>query len=153
MKEGIHPNYRDVVFVDLRDIRELWREGTVPNSFHAPRGMLEFWVDSESPYAKDVFKQPKKFVFFCAAGWRSALSTATVKEMGLENVAHIDGGFSAWKAAGGPVAPVEPVGPCRPCGPGPSCSGWPPRPSWVRIPSSREAGPWIPTRWRVILAA
>ena len=100
-------NDPNVVFVDLRDIRELWREGTVPNSFHAPRGMLEFWVDAESPYAKDIFKQPKKFVFFCAAGWRSALSTATVKELGLDNVAHIGGGFSEWKAAGGPVAPVE----------------------------------------------
>ena len=102
-----HASDPDVVFVDLRDIRELWREGTIPHSFHAPRGMLEFWVDPESPYAKDVFKQPKKFVFFCAAGWRSALSTATVKEMGLDNVAHIDGGFSAWKAAGGPVAVTE----------------------------------------------
>ena len=100
-------NDPNVVFVDLRDIRELWREGTVPNAFHAPRGMLEFWVDPESPYAKDIFKQPKKFVFFCAAGWRSALSTATVKELGLDNVAHIGGGFSEWKAAGGPIAAVE----------------------------------------------
>ena len=100
-------NDPNVVFVDLRDIRELWRDGTIPNSFHAPRGMLEFWVDSESPYAKDMFKQAKKFVFFCASGWRSALSTATVKEMGLDNVAHIGGGFTGWKAAGGPVAAKE----------------------------------------------
>ena len=100
-------NDPNVVFVDLRDIRELWRDGTIPNSFHAPRGMLEFWVDPESPYAKDMFKQPKKFVFFCASGWRSALSTETVKDMGLANVAHIGGGFTAWKAAGGPVAAKE----------------------------------------------
>ena len=102
-----HKDDPNVVFVDLRDIRELWRDGTIPNSFHAPRGMLEFWVDPESPYAKDLFKQPKTFVFFCASGWRAALSTATVKDMGLDNVAHIGGGFTAWKAAGGPVAAKE----------------------------------------------
>lgn len=100
-------NDPNIVFVDLRDIRELTQEGIIPNAFHAPRGMLEFWVDPTSPYAKDVFKQPKKFVFFCAAGWRSALSTATVKDMGLDNVAHIGGGFAAWKAAGGPVGVKE----------------------------------------------
>jgi rhodanese-related sulfurtransferase len=92
-----------VVLVDLRDIRELQREGRVPGAIHAPRGMLEFWIDPESPYFKEVFAEPKRFVFFCAAGWRSALATKTVQDMGLSPVAHIEGGFGAWKAAGGPV--------------------------------------------------
>ena len=92
-----------VVLVDIRDVRELKREGKVPGAIHAPRGMLEFWVDPDSPYFKDVFGEDKKFVFFCAAGWRSALATRAVQEMGLSPVAHIEGGFGAWKAAGGPV--------------------------------------------------
>ncbi len=96
-----------VQFVDVRDIRELQRDGRIPGAYHAPRGMLEFWVDPESPYHKDVFDQPKKFVFFCAAGWRSALSTKTVRDMGLDNVAHVEGGFTAWKNAGGPVETPE----------------------------------------------
>ncbi|GGE83215.1 rhodanese-like domain-containing protein [Stappia taiwanensis] len=91
------------VLVDIRDIRELEREGRVPGAVHAPRGMLEFWVDPDSPYFKPVFGEDKRFVFFCAAGWRSALATKTVQDMGLAPVAHIDGGFGAWKAAGGPV--------------------------------------------------
>jgi rhodanese-related sulfurtransferase len=93
----------DVVFVDLRDPRELEREGRIPGSIHCPRGMLEFWIDPESPYHKPVFAQDKTFVFFCAAGWRSALSAATAQEMGLRPVAHMGGGFTAWKNAGGPV--------------------------------------------------
>ncbi|MFT6557448.1 MAG: rhodanese-related sulfurtransferase [Sneathiella sp.] len=93
----------EVTFVDIRDVRELEREGQVPGAVHAPRGMLEFWVDPESPYHRDVFASGKKLIFFCAAGWRSALATATVKEMGLDNVAHIDGGFGAWRDQGGPV--------------------------------------------------
>jgi rhodanese-related sulfurtransferase len=98
----------DVVFVDLRDIRELGREGRVPRAFHCPRGMLEFWIDPESKYHKAVFAQDKRFVFFCAAGQRSALATATAQRMGLAPVAHIAGGFGAWKASGGPVdAPAE----------------------------------------------
>ncbi|WP_029057527.1 rhodanese-like domain-containing protein [Stappia stellulata] len=92
-----------VVFVDIRDIRELGREGRMPGAVHAPRGMLEFWVDPDSPYHKPVFGEDKRFVFFCAAGWRSALATKTVQDMGLTRVAHIDGGFGAWKAQGGPV--------------------------------------------------
>ena len=92
-----------VVFVDLRDPREVQREGKIPGAFPCPRGMLEFWVDPESPYAKPVFQEPKRFVFFCAAGWRSALATRTVQEMGLERVAHVGGGFAAWRDAGGPV--------------------------------------------------
>lgn len=98
----------DVVFVDLRDIRELNREGRVPGAFHCPRGMLEFWVDPQSKYHKPVFAQDKRFVFFCAAGQRSALATETAQRMGLKPVAHIAGGFGAWKAAGGPVeAPAK----------------------------------------------
>jgi rhodanese-related sulfurtransferase len=98
----------DIVFVDLRDPRELNREGRIPGAVHCPRGMLEFWIDPESPYHKPVFAQDKTFVFFCAAGWRSALSTATAQDMGLKPVAHIEGGFTAWKAAGGPIENSEP---------------------------------------------
>lgn len=95
----------DVQFIDIRDVRELDREGVIPGAFHAPRGMLEFWVDPESPYHKPVFARPDtRYVLFCAAGWRSALATKTLQEMGLENVAHIEGGFDAWKKGGGPVA-------------------------------------------------
>ncbi len=94
----------DVQFVDLRDVRELEREGVIPGAFHAPRGMLEFWVDPESPYHKPVFGQDKRFVLFCAAGWRSALATKTLQDMGLPKVAHIDGGFTAWKEKGAPTA-------------------------------------------------
>jgi rhodanese-related sulfurtransferase len=93
----------DVVFVDLRDIRELNREGRMPGAFHCARGMLEFWVDPESPYHKPVFAQDKKFVFFCAGGWRSALAAQAAQRMGLKPVAHVRGGFGAWKKAGGPV--------------------------------------------------
>ncbi len=98
----------DVVFVDLRDVRELEREGVIPGAFHAPRGMLEFWVDPESPYHKEIFASGKRFVFFCQAGWRSALATQTVQRMGLEPVCHFDGGFTAWREAGGPVEERKP---------------------------------------------
>jgi rhodanese-related sulfurtransferase len=93
----------DVVLVDLRDPRELEREGRVPGAFHCPRGMLEFWIDPESPYHKPVFAQDKRFVFFCGGGWRSALAARAAQEMGLAPVAHVGGGFAAWKTAGGPV--------------------------------------------------
>ena len=92
----------NVVIVDLRDPREREREGMIPGSFHCPRGMLEFWVDPESPYFKPVFGEDKTFVFHCASGWRSALSVATLQDMGFE-AAHLKDGFSGWKAAGGPV--------------------------------------------------
>ena len=98
----------DVVFVDLRDPRELDREGRMPGAFPCTRGMLEFWIDPESPYAKPVFAEDKRFIFFCAGGWRSALAAKTAQEMGLENVAHIEGGFGAWKQAGGPAEPPKP---------------------------------------------
>ena len=92
------------VFVDLRDVRELDRDGMVPGAFHAPRGMLEFWIDPESPYHKDIFATGKTFVFYCRSGHRSALATRTAEDMGLEQVCHIGGGFTAWTEAGGPVA-------------------------------------------------
>ena len=97
----------DVVLVDIRDIRELQRDGKVPGAFHCPRGMLEFWIDPESPYHKSVFAQDKRFVFFCAGGLRSALAAETAQRMGLKPVAHIKGGFGAWKKAGGPVEEPE----------------------------------------------
>ena len=99
----------DVVFVDLRDPRELEREGRIPGAFHCPRGMLEFWIDPESPYAKSVFQEEKNFIFFCAGGWRSALAARTAQEMGLKPVAHIEGGFGAWKKSGAPVQLPEPL--------------------------------------------
>lgn len=92
----------DVTFVDLRDPRELERDGKMPGAFACTRGMLEFWIDPESPYHKPVFAQDRKFVFFCAGGWRSALAAKTAVDMGLEKVAHVEGGFGAWKKAGGP---------------------------------------------------
>jgi rhodanese-related sulfurtransferase len=101
----------DVMFVDLRDVRELWREGTVPGSIHAPRGMLEFWVDPDSPYHKQDFSSGRKLVLFCQSGWRSALAAKTVQDMGLDNVAHIKGGFGAWKQAGLPVEEKSPPPP------------------------------------------
>lgn len=96
-----------VVIVDIRDVRERQRSGCIPNSFHCPRGMLEFWVDPASPYFKDVFGQDKTFLFHCASGWRSALSVATLQDMGFD-AAHLKDGFSSWLKHGGPVVPAEP---------------------------------------------
>jgi len=93
----------DTVFVDIRDVRELEREGMVPGAYHAPRGMLEFWVDPESPYYKEIFGSGKEFVLYCGSAWRSSLATAALQDMGLDRVSHMDGGFSAWKKAGLPV--------------------------------------------------
>jgi len=94
----------NAILVDIRDVRELDREGRVPGAVHAPRGMLEFWVDPESPYHRDVFAQADKtYIFFCAAAWRSALATKAMQDMGMENVAHIEGGFSAWREQGAPI--------------------------------------------------
>jgi rhodanese-related sulfurtransferase len=97
----------DVTFIDLRDPRELEREGRVPGAFHCPRGMLEFWIDPESPYHKPVFSEDKRFVFFCAGGLRSALATQTAQRMGLNPVAHIKGGFGDWRKANGPIEPPQ----------------------------------------------
>ena len=90
-------------FVDIRDIRERSKTGWVPGSFHCPRGMLEFWVDPESPYVKDVFSADKTFVLYCASGWRSALATARLQDMGFGPVAHVAGGFTSWLETGGAV--------------------------------------------------
>jgi rhodanese-related sulfurtransferase len=98
----------DVVLVDIRDPRELEREGKVPGAFHCTRGMLEFWIDPESPYYKPVFAEDKKFVFFCAGGMRSALAAKTAQDMGLKPVAHVIGGYKAWKEAGGPTEAYSP---------------------------------------------
>ena len=97
----------DTVFVDLRDPRELEREGMIPGAFSCPRGMLEFWIDPESPYHKPVFASGKRLVFYCGSGWRSSLSTKTAQDMGLANVTHIGGGYTAWRAAGAPTALPE----------------------------------------------
>ncbi|WP_305983723.1 rhodanese-like domain-containing protein [Roseibium sp. MMSF_3544] len=97
----------DVVIVDIRDVRERQRSGFIPGSVHAPRGMVEFWVDPESPYFKEVFGEDKKFVFHCASGWRSALTVATLQDMGFD-AAHLREGFSEWVKQGGPVEMPEP---------------------------------------------
>jgi len=97
------------VLVDIRDIRELEREGRVPDAVHAPRGMLEFWVDPQSPYHREVFAQSgQTYIFFCAAAWRSALATRDMQDMGLGPVAQIEGGFKQWREEGMPVdVPTE----------------------------------------------
>jgi rhodanese-related sulfurtransferase len=99
----------DVQLVDIRDIRELKRDGKVPGAFHCPRGMLEFWIDPTSSYHKAVFAEDKRFLFFCAGGLRSALAAQTASRMGLKPVAHIAGGFGAWKREGGPVEMPDPA--------------------------------------------
>ena len=98
----------DVILIDIRDPREIERDGRIPGAFSCTRGMLEFWIDPESPYAKPVFQENKKFIFHCAGGLRSALAAKTAHDMGLAPVAHMAGGFAAWRDAGGPVEKVEP---------------------------------------------
>lgn len=93
----------DVVIVDIRDPREIERDGRIPGAFACTRGMLEFWIDPQSPYAKPIFQEDKKFVFHCAGGLRSALAAKTAQDMGLKPVAHIAGGYAAWRDAGGPT--------------------------------------------------
>ncbi|MBQ0718994.1 MAG: rhodanese-like domain-containing protein [Gammaproteobacteria bacterium] len=97
----------EAVFVDIRDIRELYRGGKIPGALHAPRGMLEFWVDPDSEYHRDIFSSGKKFVLYCAKSHRSALATLTLKNMGLNPVCHINGGFEAWLEKGLATEPVE----------------------------------------------
>lgn len=97
-----------VTFIDLRDPREIWRDGGVPEAINVTRGMLEFWIDPGSPYHKEFFASGNRFVFFCAGGVRSALAAKTAQDMGLTPVCHIEGGFGAWKKAGAPVVTVEP---------------------------------------------
>jgi rhodanese-related sulfurtransferase len=98
----------DVTFIDLRDPREIWRDGGIPGAINVTRGMLEFWIDPGSPYHKDFFASGKRFVFFCAGGIRSALATKTAQDMGLTPVCHVEGGFGAWKKHGAPVVAVQP---------------------------------------------
>ena len=97
----------NVVFVDIRDPRELSREGRMPGAFHCPRGMLEFWICPDSPYHKPIFAEDKEFVFFCAGAMRSALAAKIAQDMGLKPVAHMLGGFGGWKKAGAPVEMEE----------------------------------------------
>ena len=97
----------DLVIVDIRDVRERQRTGYIPGSFHAPRGMIEFWVDPDSPYHKPIFAEDKTFVFHCASGWRSALTVAALQDMGFE-ASHLKDGFSSWEKAGGPIEHPEP---------------------------------------------
>jgi rhodanese-related sulfurtransferase len=95
---------KDTVFVDLRDVRELERDGMIPGAFHAPRGMLEFWVDPQSPYYKPVFAEGKTFILYCQGDWRGVLAAATLADMGMPGVLHLEGGFGEWRKAGGPTA-------------------------------------------------
>ena len=98
----------EITLIDVRDIRELWKEGTIENSKHIPRGMLEFWLDPESSYYKaNKIGEIKKMVLFCALGWRSALATKSLVEMGFNNVAHVDGGFDALKKSGFKIVSKE----------------------------------------------
>jgi len=96
------------VIVDIRDPREIERDGKIPGAFSCTRGMLEFWIDPQSPYAKPIFQQDKKFIFHCAGGMRSALAAKTAKDMGLKPVAHMGGGFAGWRDAGGAIEKWEP---------------------------------------------
>jgi len=97
----------DVIFIDLRDIREVAKTGLVAGAHHVPRGMLEFWIDPESPYHKPVFAEDATFVFYCAGAWRSALAAKTAQDMGLAGCAHMAGGIKAWIEAGGPIDPPK----------------------------------------------
>ena len=97
----------NITIVDIRDIRELWKEGKIAGAIHAPRGMLEFWFDPDSPYHRKIFSTEKKFVLYCKSGWRSALATKTLIEMGFSNVAHVEGGFDSWVKSGGQFEVVE----------------------------------------------
>ena len=98
---------KNITIIDIRDIRELWKEGKIAGAIHAPRGMLEFWFDPDSPYHRKIFSTEKKFILYCKSGWRSALATKTLVEMGFSNVAHVEGGFDAWLDSGGPSEAVE----------------------------------------------
>jgi hypothetical protein len=101
-------NKKEITLIDIRDIRELWKDGTIENSKHIPRGMLEFWLDPESSYyKKNKIEDKKKIVLFCALGLRSALATKSLVDMGFTNVAHVDGGFDSLKASGLKVVSKE----------------------------------------------
>jgi len=93
----------DAILIDIRDIRELQRDGRIEGAFHAPRGMLEFWADPDSPYHKEIFATKSELVLFCASSWRSALAAKTLQDMGFSNIRDMDGGFTAWKTASLPI--------------------------------------------------
>ena len=95
------------MLIDIRDIRELQREGQIGGAYHAPRGMLEFWADPQSPYHRDIFSKRTEFTLFCASSWRSALAAKTLQDMGMKNISEMDGGFAAWKLAGLPITESE----------------------------------------------
>ena len=93
----------DAILIDIRDIRELQRDGRIEGAFHAPRGMLEFWADPDSPYHKEIFASKGELVLFCASSWRSALAAKTLQDMGFRNIRDMEGGFTAWKIASLPI--------------------------------------------------
>ena len=97
----------NALLIDIRDVRELWRDGKVPDSRHVPRGMVEFWIAPDSPYHKDVFTEDRPFIFMCAGGLRSALATQISQRMGLKPVYNLIGGFGAWRDAEAPIIPHE----------------------------------------------
>ena len=102
--EGLEMLYRDdVLFIDIRDVREVAKTGRIKGARHVPRGMLEFWIDPESPYHKSFFAEDKTFVFYCAGAWRSALAAKTAQDMGLRAVTHLEGGIGAWIEENGPI--------------------------------------------------
>ena len=100
-------NDKNAIFIDVRDIREIWREGKIENAYHAPRGMLEFWIDPSSPYYKKIFIKKESFILYCASGWRSALAARTLKEMGMLNVMSLEGGFNNWKKCALPFVKIK----------------------------------------------
>lgn len=103
VEEAVEAQASGALFVDLRDVREVKRDGRIPDAYHAPRGMLEFWIDPESQYHHEALSSADRLVLYCNLGWRSALAAKTLQDMGLTNVAHLGGGMDAWKAAGRPV--------------------------------------------------
>lgn len=107
VEEALQIHQEDsAIFIDVRDLLELWREGKIVKAFHAPRGMLEFWIDGDSPYHNEIFAKPSKFIFYCSLGWRSALAAQTAQQMGIKKAMHIEGGYKAWLEAQGEVEPV-----------------------------------------------
>ena len=99
--------HENVLFIDVRDIREVAKTGRVLGARHVPRGMLEMWIDPETPYHREFFAEDRKFIFYCASAWRSALAAKTAQDMGLTPVAHLEGGINAWIDAGGPIEPPK----------------------------------------------
>ena len=99
--------HENILFIDVRDIREVANTGRVPGARHVPRGMLEMWIDPKTPYHREFFAEDRKFIFYCASAWRSALAAKTAQDMGLTPVAHLEGGINAWIDAGGPIEPPK----------------------------------------------